>query len=182
VIDKAILDPYNRIATAHELLVFCLSLCDALSKAEIDRTILNRSARIYGVEVSPKYTSEDIANHTKNLRLCVLGTCFLAVDEALDEVFGKKPRTFSDNDIDSLRAIIYMLRCAIAHGIMIPRWQVKGQYRRKFSIKEIDYEFDATTLDGEILLSRNYGSLPGVVKLLDYAMLVVRRYKEEANP
>ena len=63
-------------------------------------------------------------------------------------MFGQRPDNYSDNDLDSLRAIVYMLRNAIAHGAMTPRWQAKGVFCRKFRINEIGYELDATRLDG----------------------------------
>jgi len=165
-----------------EMLIFGLRICDALSKSEIDETIINQSAMIDGIKINPTWNSENISDLTKNMRLCILGTCFIVLDEALDDVFGEKPKSYTDSDIDSLRAIIFMLRCAIAHGPMTPRWQAKGIYNGVFRIKEIDYKIDTTRLDGEIVKHGDYGALPGTFKLIGYTLTILKRYRDRNQP
>jgi len=172
---KSILEPYYQITTIKETLLFTLRLCDMLKKGEIDKNTLNQSVIIDNLRISPDWKSDIISDLVVNLRLSVLGTCFIVIDEALNGVFGEKPKKYADNDIDALRAIIYMLRCAIAHSPMAPRWQAKGEYRRKFRINEIDYEIDATQLDGKIVKHGDYGALAGVATLINYVLEVLKR-------
>ena len=176
--DKSIFNPYNRITTIKDMLIFGLCLCDLLAKQKIDEATICQTVLIDNIKISPKWNTKNISDLTKNLRLCVLGNCFIVIDEALVAEFGKRPDSYSDNDLDSLRAIIYMLRCTIAHGAMTPRWQATGVYCRKFRINEINYELDATNLDGKIVKHGDYGALAGVFVLIEYARIVIKRHLE----
>ena len=173
---KVIFDPYRQIVTMREMLLFGIRLCDMVEKGEVDKSLFNNVVTIDNLKITPAWESHNISNLTKNLRLCVLGTSYLVIDEALDCVYGGKPDVYSDSDVDALRAIIFMLRCAIAHGVMIPRWKAKGIYCRKFRINEIDYEIDMTQLDGKVLKHRDYGALGGIVKLIEYTLQLLKRH------
>src|SRR4030042_768220 len=117
-----IFEPYNQITTVMGTLVFTFRLCDMLEKGEIDNITLNQKVIIDGIKIIPDWTPNKISNLVLDIRLSILGMCFIVLDEALNNVYGEKPKKYSDNDIDALRAIIYMLRCAIAHGPVAPRW------------------------------------------------------------
>ena len=180
--NKSIFDPYYRVITIKEMLIFTLRLCNMLEKGDIDKNILNQSVTIDNIRISGAWEPKSMSNFAANMRLCMLGTCFIVMDEALDNVFGKKPEDYADNDTDALRAIVYMLRCATAHGPTAPRWQASGIYNRIFRINEIGYKIDATQLDGKIVKHGDYGALKGVITLLDYTLEVLKRHRNEANP
>ena len=174
--EKKIYDPYYRIKTAHEMLVFGLVICDLLAKRKIDEGMILTDTVVDNIEIHPKWNKADIEGLVKNLRYCVLGNSFIAFDEALDDVFDKKPDVYSETDLDALRAIIYMLRCAIAHAPMTPRWKADNEkYRRKFRINEIDYELDMANLNDKPVMHRDYGALGGAFQLIQYAKEIVRR-------
>ncbi|MBI4296050.1 MAG: hypothetical protein HY667_02905, partial [Chloroflexi bacterium] len=112
-----------------------------------------------------------------NLRLFLIGTCLIAFDSVLNQVFGAKPGKYSsDNDIHSLRAIIYMMRCAYAHTPTFPTWKIdKTQYKRKFTISEINFEIDFTSLDGKSLAIRDCGGWDGIFRLFRHCIAVIKK-------
>ncbi len=120
-----------------------------------------------------------------NLRLLTTGTCFVAIDDALDEMLEGKPVIYKDDDLDSLRAIVYMARCAFAHKPASPEWQIKKQqYRKVFKIKSIDFEIDLRELDGKALDYKHFGGLESIHKLILHSMALIKKYNDEAakNP
>lgn len=171
-------EPEVKITTIKELLFFTLRICNMLENKEIDEKSINKQLIIDNgnLVIESKWKSEVFPGFAKNLRLCVLGNCFIIMDEALDVILGPKPKEYSDNDIDSLRAIVYMLRCAVAHNPTAPVWNAKGIYNKNFYIRDIDFRLDTTKLDGKILDFRHHGGIAGVVILLDYTLNIIRSY------
>lgn len=137
--------------------VFSLYVQAGIKRGAIPRCAFNKELTVKTngkkdvVIRPPKHEAVDIDGIADNLRVITMGTCFIAFDEALDQVFGKKPETYSDSDIDSLRAIIYMMRCAFAHTPASPKWCIKTKNRRIFSIKEINFVIDFSQLNGKRL-------------------------------
>jgi hypothetical protein len=55
-------------------------------------------------------------------------------------------------------------------------------YCRKFRINEINYELDATNLDGRIVKHGDYGALAGAFVLIEYAKSVIKKHLERNQP
>lgn len=175
-----IFEPYYQITTARELMLFTFRICDMLKNGEIDEKLFNKKVIIDNVlKIDCQWKSSFYSDFAHNLKLCVIGNCFIVIDEALNGIFGDKPKNYLDNDIDALRAIIYMLRCAISHGPVAPRWEAKDKYCRNFKIKEIGYELDVKKLNGQILKHRDYGGLKGAISLIDYSLTIVKRHSSD---
>src|SRR4030042_231059 len=94
--DNSVHNPYYRITTVHEMLVFGLKICDLLTKCEIDEKKILEETVIDNIRIHPTWSKKHIAELTSNLRLCVLGNCFIVIDEALDDMFGRKPETYEE--------------------------------------------------------------------------------------
>lgn len=75
-----------------------------------------------------------------------LAASALILDTAFD-VAELKRNPASNHPIGRLQNLIYMVRCAYAHGISDPRWEVKPKYRQKISVpigsKCIDVDLNA---------------------------------------
>ena len=54
------------------------------------------------------------------------------------EVAGIAPDPTSEDRLVQLRTMVYMVRCAYAHGIAEPRWEVRGDFRRSFELRMTD--------------------------------------------
>ena len=50
------------------------------------------------------------------------------------KAFGIRPNPDAVDNDGQLRALVYMVRCAYAHGIAAPLWEVRNKYLRNFSI------------------------------------------------
>ena len=182
LLESKIFEPEYQITTAKELLLFTLRICDMFEKGEIEESKLNQTVLVNNVlRIECNWPSDLSKKLAQNLRLCVEGNCFIVIDEALNGIFGNKPEQYSDNDIDSLRAIIYMLRCAIAHGPTAPSWKVNRKYCRIFKIKEIDYELRLDGLDGKTVKHTDYGGLKGAMSLINYSLEIVRRHSSKVQ-
>lgn len=82
--------------------------------------------------------------------LLAFGASALALDKAY-EVAGIEPDPSSEDKVTALRTLVYMVRCAFAHGIADPRWEVRGKYRRKVMVELASgpIEFDLPKLHGQ---------------------------------
>jgi hypothetical protein len=153
-----------------------------LETGEIEESRLNKTIIVNNIlRIDCNWKSRTFIDFATNLRLCVLGNCFIVIDEALDGIFGDKPQNYLDTDIDALRAIIYMLRCAIAHNPTAPVWRVKGIYDNDFRIAEIGYELKAKQIDGKPVNHNHYGGLKGATSLINYSLKVVREKQGVSN-
>ncbi len=61
------------------------------------------------------------------------GASAVTLDKAW-EVAGVLPNPESEDATVKLRTLVYMIRCAYAHGIADPKWKVKGRYQRLFQV------------------------------------------------
>ena len=79
------------------------------------------------------------------------GGTALALDKAY-EVAGMEPEPSSENKLIKLRTLVYMVRCAYAHGIAEPKWEVRGRYLRTISVELNDrlIDVDLTALQGQV--------------------------------
>jgi hypothetical protein len=170
------LTPSVTAETARNLWLFTLYLCNGIVKGKINYTLFQEQLdieasgkRIY--KIYPQWQPEHIELLKDNLQSSVLGTVFLVLDQQLDRICGKKPKQYNDSDLDALRAIIFMLRCAFAHATTNPRWRITNkQYKRLFCINTMDLEIDFSSLDGE-LISLDWAEL---CDLMNYAVDTIK--------
>lgn len=62
------------------------------------------------------------------------GASALTLDKAF-EAAGMKWELSSEDNLIKLRTLVYMIRCAYAHGIAEPRWEVRGKNKPKMSVE-----------------------------------------------
>jgi hypothetical protein len=146
------------------------------------------------------YDQRAIYRQFHNLVLSATVALIIAVDTALDETFGAKNPFNTQDPIDSLRAIIYMLRCAWSHDMANPTWELKGdKYRRTYQVtvpKQIIstlssgrvtdsqiYELDFAKLDGKYVELALFRGIEGIIFLSLYAKeLIGRKLEKLLNP
>jgi hypothetical protein len=57
----------------------------------------------------------------------------LVLDQAL-EAAGMKPNPQATDNVGQLRALVHMIRCAHAHRVADPHWEVRGPYARTLTV------------------------------------------------
>ena len=62
------------------------------------------------------------------------GASALTLNKAWD-VAGVDPDPQSTDEMVKLRTLVYMVRCAYAHGIADPKWEVQGDYRQVLEVE-----------------------------------------------
>jgi hypothetical protein len=103
------------------------------------------------------------------------GASALALDKAF-ETAQIPPDPESDTNVARIRTLIYMVRCAYAHGIAEPRWEVHGKYRRAMSVEleGIVTHLDLEKLDGNVFDFEHIGGHSNWNRMRDAAMHVLR--------
>lgn len=178
--------PYERVTEVNNCRILSLYIQAGIGLGQIPYNLFNQKLTLgvgdkkdLVIQASSQ-TEATIKWVADNLRLVTTGTCFVAIDEALDEMLGEKPETYMDNDSDSLRAVIYMTRCAFAHNPASPVWQIKTKYRKVFKIKPINFEIDLRQLNGKALDYSHFGGFMYMHELILHSMAIIKKYNEEA--
>lgn len=125
--------------------------------------------------LTQRYDNQALDDLSYNLIISVAGTCAIQMDTALDELFGTNKQENPDTDIASLRAAVYMLRCAFAHNPLRPVWEARASYQKRFQIPTINFSLDATQLDGRNLMPNQFGGWEGFARLIQYCMEIAER-------
>jgi hypothetical protein len=83
--------------------------------------------------------------------LLAFSASVLVLDKGF-EVIGMVPNPESNDNIVKLRTLIYMVRCAQAHGIAEPRWEARGTFARDLTVDLYGtiISLNLLTLDGEV--------------------------------
>jgi len=95
--------------------------------------------------------SEIIRAASVAVSLALAGSA-LSLDKAWD-IAGIPPDPRSEDRRVKLRTLVYMVRCAFAHGVADPKWEVRRDYCR---ILEIDLANGPLRLDLRELHGRNF--------------------------
>ena len=107
------------------------------------------------------------------------GASALALDKAF-ETAQITPNPESDDNATRIRTLIYMVRCAYAHGIAEPRWEVRGKYRRAMSVEVegIVTPIDLEKLDGKVFDFKHIGGHSNWNRMRDAAIQVLRAVEQ----
>ncbi len=77
---------------------------------------------------------EDIIRAASVTVSSAFGASALTLDKAW-EIAGYRPDPKSTDEKVRLRTLVHMVRCAYAHGIACPKWEVRGDFRQVFGVK-----------------------------------------------
>ena len=166
--------PANKIAAAQATLGLAIRLNGEVEAGRIDKSISSRAVTIHTcgpglrLRAFPEATAADLKDGMFNIVLIALSASALAVDETLDEVFGKAASDTEPSRV-GVRVMVDQLRNAFAHNPWRPRWLVYAKYRNTYPITLDDgstFTFDATNLDGQSVKPEQVGGFEFRVKLL----------------
>ena len=118
--------PVSVIKEAMEAFVFVCFMADAIEQGRINPSTFRDQIRIddggKGLGIKKHFTADEMVGLGRNNRLMALGTTAIATETAMHAVLGQiEPADTSP--LGSARAIIYQIRCAVAHDLLNPVWR-----------------------------------------------------------
>lgn len=115
---------------------------------------------------------------TKAAKIGVLQSV-AALTLVLDQLFesaGRELSPESDENIDCLRTLIYMMRCAHAHKTASPKWKAKERYCRNLTVDVGDCKIsiDLKSLNGEAFDIDQIGGYENLFRIYKKSVQVIR--------
>jgi hypothetical protein len=124
---------FRQLEFAIKLLSYCeLGRIEPL-EFDTDHTVLLDSGNL-GFPAGNFSEPENIIRAAMVSVSLAFGASALALDKAY-EVAGIAPEPTAANNTIKLRTLVYMVRCAYAHGIADPKWEVRGKYNQVISVE-----------------------------------------------
>jgi hypothetical protein len=107
--------------------------------------------------------------------LTAMSASVLVLDDAFAAFGVPRDPTAVDNK-GQLRALIYMVRCAYAHGIAAPVWEVRNHFLRTFSLSLVGFSFsvDLRAMDGQPFDVEQIGGYANWCRMRDEALRVLK--------
>jgi hypothetical protein len=169
---------YQKAKAAYDCWIFSFRIWAGIENNDITSRIYNIPINI-NVREEKKTLVLPADNQNVNLKLLAhnlehiaQGACFLVFDEALKDILKRKTKIMV-KDFESLRAIIYMFRCAFAHNPLRPKWRIETCYRKKYYIKEINFNIDFSQLHGKELTLEQSGGLESTLRLIKFCLMTI---------
>ncbi len=161
---------FRQLEFTIKLLSFCELGNIKPSDFDTDHIVLLGNERLN----FPRGKFNDLESIEKAAGTSVL-IAFSATALVLDEAFqaaGMKPNLDVVGNDGQLRALIYMVRCAYAHGIGTPRWEVREKYRRTLSVYlgSTTISIDLRTLHGQDFVIDQLGGYANWYRIRDAAL------------
>lgn len=180
--------PVQAIKSAIELFVFSCFVNDAVSTNRITLNTFNQQTKLEddgkGLVIKHGLTDEQMKANGRNLVLMALASTTLATDKAMDIVCGAK-NPDDTSDLGSARAIVYQIRCAFAHDLLVPIWNPKSKYKHAYRVTvnvpresgtatPRTIELDMSSLGGKHLSLSDFDNFGGYMALLEYCFQKVQ--------
>lgn len=188
--------PIQAIKSAIELFVFSCFVNDAINANRITPNTFSQQIKLEddgkGLILSKVFTDDQLKADARNSVFMALASTALATDKALDIVFGdKNPDDISD--LGSARAILYQIRCAFAHDLLVPIWNTKTKYKHTYCITvnvpresgtmtARTIKFHPPSLGDKHLSFADFGNLGGYMGLLQYCLSKVENHEKGNIP
>lgn len=171
------LTPVKAVQCAFSSMILAKKLSNYIEYEKIELELLNKPIRVIDRErvytFAKEWDSKGVKATAKNIEIATEQSLVIIVDCAMDVVFGRKPIINFEDDIGAARATVYMLRCAFAHSIYNPIWQVTRHYRHVCEVKEIGLKVDLTELDGKESHPNQLGGWGGFLSLMTFCKLTL---------
>ncbi|MBJ6802773.1 hypothetical protein [Geomonas propionica] len=118
---------FLQVEYAIKMLSYCEGGKIDTSEFDTDHTILLENGNL--CFPSGQFSEADDLVRAASVSFALaMGASALALDKAF-EVAGIKADPASENRLVKLRTLVHMVRCAYAHGISEPRWEVRGKFK-----------------------------------------------------
>jgi hypothetical protein len=181
--------PVQAITGAIELFEFSCFVADSIGANRITPNTFSQQIHLQddgkGLVIKRGFTDAQLKAYAQNLVFLAFASTALATDNAMNIVFGAR-NPDDTSDLGSGRAILYQIRCAFAHDLLVPIWNTKSKYRHTYRVTvNVPRGLDATTarmieihppsLEGKPLSIADFGNLGGYLALLQYCLDKVQR-------
>jgi hypothetical protein len=120
-------------------------------------------------------TQEQLERAAATNILVAMSASALTLDDAFN-AFGQKPKPGATDEAGQLRVLVYMVRCAYAHGIADPLWEVRGKYLRTLALnlEGVPLTLDLSTLHGQSFLVTQIGGYPYWYRMRNAALRLLK--------
>lgn len=171
----------DAVARALDLFVFALHLAESITESRIGPQHFVQELNVStngdeGFKIHKIYTADELQQIARNLIFTAMGDAAISADVVLKEAFGgHKP--FDTSEFESARNVIYMVRCAFAHGPFAPKWKAEGQYRRVYRVPSIGLGLNVQALNGAGLNSEHVGGWLTFVRMMQLAITALQEHE-----
>jgi hypothetical protein len=145
--------------------------------------LISDSAGTFCLPVGQFNTIADVLLGAENSVLLSVGALFLSLDTALDDAGIKNDPTAQDA-FGQLRILIYMCRCAFAHNVLSPHWEIRGNYCRhlEITLPKISLTLNLNQLAGKQFDIKQIGDYSQLFKFADYVIQALTPNRSIAAP
>lgn len=156
---------FRQFEFAIKLMYYCEDGSFDLAAFNTDNTILFATGSMVLNSCS---TREEIVACSK----INVGICFGASAIALNTAFELAGIDRSRHDA---AMIVYMVRCAFAHNIADPKWEVRGKFLKNidFPMDRGQISIDFTTLNGQPFKYEHIGDLPNWYRIKNVSIDII---------
>lgn len=141
-----------------------------LAKFDSDVTIILEKENI-GFNTGSFQSTDDVVLASQiNVGIC-FGVSAIVLDAAFASA-GIKGKPESRDQVDELRTLVYMVRCAFAHNIAYPQWEARGPYSRKLELclEPTPLSIDLEHLNGQDFEYSQIGGFANWYKIRDLSL------------
>ena len=111
-------------------------------------------------------TYNDLILAAENSYSITLGFTSIVLNDALQNI-GIKCNPSDDSPNGMLRTLVYMIRCAYAHNMMYPKWEIKPKYAYslEIAIEPEPLKLDLSQKNGQPFKIADIGDLDNYLKI-----------------
>jgi hypothetical protein len=133
---------FRQLEFAIKLLSYCEAGKINFTDFDIDHLVQLTTGNLHFSSVN--FQSKDALIRAASLNVVIVFSATTLVLDQAFEAIGMRPSFQATHVNDKLRLLVYMVRCAYAHGIAYPRWNVTN---KKAGVLTVAVEGQTITLD-----------------------------------
>ncbi len=165
---------FLHLVFANKLLFYCEQ--EKIDPAEFDTDLIVRLERESLRFPTGHFSDPNGINRAASVGVSLaFGGSALALHQTF-EVAGVDADPLSEDGLSKLCTLVYMVRCAYAHRVADPRWEVRNRYRRSIELELGGgrVEIDLSALHGERFRFDHLGGHGNWFRIKDRAVSALR--------
>jgi hypothetical protein len=130
-----------------------------------------------------KFSDQNSIINAANISvLLAISASVLVLDKAF-ETAGMRPDPEAMGNNEQLRTLVHMMRCAQAHGIADPRWEVRGKYLRTLTVDvgDLSIFLDLPKLHGQAFMVDQIGGYANWYRIRDVACALIKKCLDDPH-